>query len=170
MISVYRIGIYGLFIGIFLPLFPLLAQKVEPIDVEGYQQLIQDHQGTILVVNFWATWCIPCREEFPELVRFAKTHAQDSLKIVGISIDYPDEVDSKIIPFLKQHQVNFVNYVKAVEDDEAFINLVNHEWSGALPATAIYDRKGTLQFFHIGKIGFDTLEELIQQLRGKPLR
>src|SRR3989339_988306 len=71
--------------------------KVETIDKAKLSKLIKDRKGKILFLNLWATWCVPCREEFPSIVKLA-SELKD-VEFVGISIDFLDEVDSKIIPF-----------------------------------------------------------------------
>ncbi len=137
---------------------------VKPIDEQQFQQLVQQRAGKILVVNIWATWCAPCREEFPELVRLADFYHSKSVEFVGISVDFPDEISAKILPFLKANHANFANYVKAVSDDEEFINIINRKWSGALPATAVYDMEGKQRYFKFGKINPAVLKKQIDAL------
>jgi thiol-disulfide isomerase/thioredoxin len=108
-----------------------------------------------LFVNFWATWCTPCREEFPGLVRLHEFLDEKPVDLVGISVDYPDEIQSKINPFLSSHHVKFQNYVKNVGSDQQFINLVNPHWSGSIPVTVIYGTNGKLRAFIRGKRSFD---------------
>lgn len=134
--------------------------KVEPINLDGLQKVISDANGKVLVLNFWATWCVPCREEFPELNKLASNYS--SVKVVGISMDYPDEVQSKIIPFLNKVKAVFVNYVGKFKNDEQIINYINPKWNGALPFTAIYDKNGKQFAFKEGKISYKELETLIK--------
>lgn len=150
-------------------LFPGCKQQtippVEPIDEAGFQQLVQQRNGKILFLNIWATWCIPCREEFPDLVKLANAYRDSDVEIVGISADYPDEIDSKILPFLQKQQTGFKNYVRNFADDEAFINSINAKWSGALPITVIYDREGKQRDFHLGEADFATFQKMIEAAR-----
>jgi thiol-disulfide isomerase/thioredoxin len=139
--------------------------KIEVINEAGFNKLIQERDGKILLLNFWATWCIPCRDEFPDLVKVANRYHDQSVEVVGISADYPDEIESKVEPFLKSQNANFKNYVKDVEDDEAFINLVNREWSGALPATFVYDVSGVLRDSQFGQNDFPGFQKMIEQVR-----
>lgn len=139
--------------------------EVEMLDEQGFQQLIQERQGKILVVNVWATWCAPCREEFPALVKLAEAYRNSEVEIIGISVDYPDEIASKILPFLEKQNANFKNYVRNFADDQAFIQSINPKWSGALPVTALYDRQGNQQVFHVGEADFETFRQYIESLR-----
>jgi len=140
-----------------------LLQKYDPpevkiITVGELKSLIDDRSGNPLLINVWATWCAPCREEFPDLVKLANKYA-DKLDVIGISVDFPEELDSKIIPFLKKQNADFKNYVIKVIEPEDFINMFNEEWSGAIPATFIYDGKGKQVKFLFGKQSFEELEK-----------
>ncbi len=138
---------------------------VEPIDEERFDQLIKQRNGKYLLLNVWATWCVPCIEEFPDLIRLVKEYENSNFEIVGLSVDYPDEVESKIVPFLKKHQVNFRVYVRNFKDDQKFINRLNPNWSGAVPATAIYDSQGTQKTFFIGKHSLEEFQKEIEEVR-----
>jgi hypothetical protein len=78
--------------------------------------------------------------------------------LIGISIDFPDEVESKIIPFLNELQPNFINYVNVENDTEKFINNLNMDWSGAIPATFFYDSGGKQVLFYERKMSFKEIE------------
>ena len=158
-------AIFVLIAAIFLSCKQDAVPPVEAIDEAGFQQLLQQRNGKILFLNVWATWCLPCREEFPALIKLAETYKDSNVEIVGISADFPDEVDSKILPFLQEQQANFKNYVRNFSDDEAFINTINPEWSGALPVTVIYDPEGNQKVFHLGEGDFQTFQEQIESVR-----
>lgn len=146
-----------------------VLQKVEVIDDAGFSKLIKERKGKILLLNFWATWCIPCRDEFPDLVKIANKYQSQNVEVIGISADYQDEIESKIQPFLKSQHASFKNYVKNVEDDEGLINSINPEWSGALPATFVYGTDGVLRESHFGQNDFDGFRKLIEQVRQSDL-
>lgn len=162
-----------LFVKSLLPFLAMVAAscgghavpEVEPLDEQGFQQLIQERNGKILFVNVWATWCVPCREEFPALVKLADAYRDSEVEIIGISADYPDEIASKIVPFLQEQNANFKNYVRNFADDQAFIKSINPKWSGALPVTVLYDREGNQQVFHLGEADFETFRQYIESIR-----
>lgn len=95
-------------------------------------------RGTL--VNVWATWCAPCREEFPALLEVSRARARDGLRLVLVSADFGDQV-SAVRAFLAARGVTDTTYIKA-GDDMPFVNTLNPQWSGALPATFIYDGAG----------------------------
>ncbi|UCF64366.1 MAG: redoxin domain-containing protein [bacterium] len=136
--------------------------KVELLGQDDLQKLINQRRDRILLINVWATWCIPCREEFPDLVQLAENYKDRQVDIVAISADYPDEIETKIIPFLKSQQVNFPVYVQNFENQEDFINFLSREWSGALPASFIYNATGEQKLFLLGKQSYQEFADALQ--------
>ena len=117
-------------------------KSVEPISIEGIKHLTTERHGKVLFLNLWATWCKPCVEEFPEIEKLRRSYPDSLIEIVAVSVDYPDETASKILPFLQQHRVSFPILVADAPKQDDLINTLNRSWSGAIPATFIYDRRG----------------------------
>jgi thiol-disulfide isomerase/thioredoxin len=140
--------------------------RVDGLDGAGLKRLIADRGGRILFLNVWATWCVPCIEEFPDIVKLSRSYDPKTVEVVAISADYPDEVDSKIVPFLKKQNVPFKVYVANFEDQEKFINALDTSWSGALPATFIYDTQGQQRFKLVGQGSYDRFKQQIDILNG----
>ncbi len=134
---------------------------VASINESGLQDLIDNRKGKVLLLNIWATWCIPCRKEIPDLIRLSNNY-KNSIDVVGISIDYPEDLTQKILPFLKKNNVTYANYISAFRKDEDLINFLNKNWSGAIPASFIYNPEGTLLHFIEGKKDYDFFEQLIK--------
>jgi len=141
--------------------------SVDPLTEESAAKLIQQRNGKVLLLNVWATWCVPCKEEFPDLVKLADYYQDRDVEIVGLSVDYPDEVQSKILPFLRQHHANFKVYVKHFSSDEAFINSLGQEWNGGIPATFIFDISGRRQAYIFGKKDFNYFKQEIEKIRAR---
>jgi thiol-disulfide isomerase/thioredoxin len=139
--------------------------SVDLFDLSMWQDIKSRYQGKILFINTWATWCLPCKEEFPDLVKLAKNYQDSDVIIIGVSVDYPDELESKIIPFLKSQGVNFPNYVQNFKKPESLIDLFNDQWRGAVPATFIYDEKGIQKAFLLGKQSYDEFKDAIEAIR-----
>lgn len=140
-----------------------LKIKVEPINKNQLSSLIEERNGKILLLNLWATWCIPCREEFPDLIKISNEYKNKNVEVIGISIDFPDEVKSKIIPFLQKQKANFINYVNGFDNDEKLINLINEKWSGAIPSTAVYDSSGRQISFLEGKKSYKEFKDELEK-------
>lgn len=121
---------------------------VIPIDAAGLHARVADGRARVTLVNVWATWCGPCREEFPALVAAGERHRADGVRLMFVSADF-DEALPEARRFLERHGVADTSFVKA-EADMAFINGVHPAWSGALPATLLYDARGRLIEFWEG--------------------
>jgi thiol-disulfide isomerase/thioredoxin len=141
---------------------------VTPIDKDGLATLVANRNGKVLLLNVWATWCAPCVAEFPSLVKLSKSFDTSAVEVVAVSADYPDEVDSKIIPFLRKMNVPFQVHVAQFAHQEDFINAVNSDWSGALPATLIVDAQGKNRIFHVGELSFEEFKQKVDSMKGAP--
>jgi thiol-disulfide isomerase/thioredoxin len=139
---------------------------VEPLDESGLKKLVAERRGRILLLNIWATWCAPCVAEFPDLAKISQSYDTTAVEVVAISADFQDEVDSKIIPFLRSRNVPFRVFVAQFLHQEDFINAVNRSWSGALPASLIYDARGKERLFHVGQQSFDDFKREIDNIKG----
>jgi len=129
-----------------------------------------DAHARPLLVNFWATWCAPCREEFPDLVKIRSQYSADRLDFALVSLDDVSDIDKAVPEFLSEvHAAALPTYLLHAEDEDAAINSVDNTWSGELPATFLYDRAGRLVFKHTGRIKPDELRAAIDQtLSAKP--
>lgn len=115
-----------------------------------------------VLVNVWATWCLPCRKEFPDLVRLGRDYAKQGLKVIFVSGDFDDQ-RSQVIEFLAAHGVQGDTYLKTGKDEE-FIDAFDPDWSGALPATFLYDGAGSLQHAILESASYERLEKLVVAL------
>ena len=113
------------------------AERVEVIKIDGLQNLIQEDQHKIHLINFWATWCAPCIKELPQFVQLADDHPEVSVSLV--SIDFIENLDSKVIPFLDKKEIKFRTLLMDEIDYNLWIDLVDPSWSGAIPATLIIE-------------------------------
>ncbi len=137
--------------------------EVSEITIDELNDIIKNREGRVLLINIWATWCVPCKEEYPDLIKISNKYGEQ-IELIGISIDYPDEVESKIIPFLNKLKPNFINYVNVENDTERFINNLNPDWSGAIPATFFYDSDGKQFLFYERKMSVKIIENVILKM------
>ena len=145
---------------------------VTEIKEEGLKSLLGAGAGRErpLLVNFWATWCVPCREEFPDLVEIRGQYGEDKLDFVIVSLDDPSDIDKAVPEFLTEARATaFPSYLLNAEDSNVAINLVDPTWSGELPATFLYDRSGALVFKHKGRVKLPELRAALDgALKEKP--
>ena len=135
--------------------------NVKIIYTEDLNGIIKNNNSPLLI-NVWATWCMPCREEFPDLVKISNNF-KDKIRVVGISVDDSEDLDSKVIPFIKNQKADFEIYLLKFVEPEDFINLLNKKWSGAIPATFVYDKKGNQEEMLIGKQSYETFEKSLKR-------
>lgn len=115
-----------------------------------------------VLVNFWATWCAPCIEEFPYILELREKY-EGQFKLIFVSGDF-EEAREEAEQFLKKQGVDFETYFKVGNDNE-FINTISNEWTGALPFTIVYNKAGEVTAQWEGKAEFETFEsELLNVL------
>lgn len=132
---------------------------LQPIDAESLQQKIKESDAEVKLVNIWATWCVPCIEEFPYLIKLRKMYSDKGLELILVSADFQDKLEG-VYQFLEQMEVDFKTYIKD-GDSMSFIETMHPEWSGALPATFIYDHEGDLLQFWMGDASFEEFEAAV---------
>src|SRR5580698_799054 len=120
------------------------------IDLAGYRQLLAKYRGKALVVNFWATWCEPCRDEYPMIVELAKQFKPQGVEVVGVDMD--DDSDMNLVRrFITRMQPGFPNYrQKTGIDLDKFYDGVNPQWKGTMPQTMFYGKDGNVVGFFLG--------------------
>jgi thiol-disulfide isomerase/thioredoxin len=126
---------------------------------------VAQQKGKPLVVNFWATWCDPCVEELPDLIKLYNAHHKEGLNMVGFSVDFPEQTEKVVIPFVSTHKIPYPVYVANPDDQDTLINYFSKAWSGAVPATFLYDKKGNLVQAHFGKMTYKEMEEFIKPIQ-----
>ena len=138
----------------------------EVIDLQGYQKILQQYKGKPLLVNFWATYCEPCRDEYPLLNELAKQYAPQGLKVVGVSMDQDGDL-ILMRRFLARYKPIFPNYRKKQGDEEAFRQGVMPGWTGSLPVSFFYAKDGSMVAHQIGAGDRNTYEASIRMLLAK---
>ena len=111
-----------------------------PVSAADVRTLIARPGASATLVNVWATWCEPCRAEFPAMLRTVTARQARGVRLVLISADFAEQLPAAR-EFLRSHGVRDTSYIEAGEQ-MAFINSLEPRWSGALPATLVYDAHG----------------------------
>lgn len=139
---------------------------VPAINTEEMQQLLKRNGDRPLLVNFWATWCIPCRVEFPDLIKVDKDYRAKGLDFIAITLDDVADRETVVPKFLRQMKAQMPVYLLNVPDPDPAINSVDPEWGGVLPATFLYNKKGEVVYKHFGPIKTTELRSAIEKLVG----
>jgi len=147
--------------------FVLAAQEaraqepvVEEVTLEQFKQILDENDAALTVVNFWATWCAPCIEEFPHFVQLGKDLADQKVTVFFVSMDFEDE-KPLVEAFLAEQGYSGTSYLRTGKD-HVFIMGIHDEWSGVLPATFLYSQNGSLADFWQGTpVDYETLKERV---------
>jgi thiol-disulfide isomerase/thioredoxin len=142
----------------------MAASTPAPAPASGAQVLeaVRAKGAKVVLVNLWATWCTPCREEFPDLMRFYRAYEDRGVSLVLVSGDFSSETEAAR-DFLATQGVDFASYLKSGKDEE-FIDAFDPAWSGALPATFVYDSRGQRKHSFLGPITYQSLETEVAPL------
>jgi thiol-disulfide isomerase/thioredoxin len=120
------------------------AVTVDPASPAEYQKYIATQRGKVVFVDFWATYCLPCREKFPHTLALAKKYANRGLSVVSMSMDSPDaSFQKQIVSFLTNQNAQIKNFANRLEDTDAAFAALDIV-GGALPHYKIYGRDGKL--------------------------
>jgi len=143
---------------------PRKPTVVSPIDAEALKNLLTQGRQKPLLVNFWATFCDPCRDEFPDLVKIDQEYRPHSLEFVTVSLDDLSEIKTSVPKFLDTMKATMPAYLLDASDPEPAINLVDRRWQGDLPATFLYNEKGEVVYKHFGRVNPAELREAIEKV------
>jgi thiol-disulfide isomerase/thioredoxin len=133
------------------------------IDAQGYQKLVERYRGKAVLITFWATWCEPCRDEFPMLNELAKEYAPKGLHIVGVNLDQDGDL-ILMRRFIARYKPAFPNVRKKAGGEDAFVQAVLPGWGGAIPASFFYAKDGRQVGHLLGANDRATYEAAIRSL------
>jgi thiol-disulfide isomerase/thioredoxin len=134
------------------------------INAEEMQLLLRRDGNRPLLVNYWATWCDLCREEFPDLVKIDNEYSAKGLDFIAITLDDLADMNTAVPKFLRSMKARMPVYLLNVPDPDPAIHSVDPAWSGALPATFLYNNKGEVVYKQLGRIKPDELRAAIDKL------
>jgi len=142
---------------------PAAVSALVNLDEAEYQRIVAAGKGKVRLVNFWATWCEPCRAEMPALAQIEERLRAKGFELVTVSADEPEDT-ATAVEFLKTAGVKGTAYLKRVKNDNQFISALEPKWSGALPAMFLFDRAGQRVQFLQGEADLKKLEDDITKL------
>lgn len=152
------------FLGILAAaLCPAASAPLPTVDELGFRKLVAAGHGKVLLIDFWATWCAPCRAEMPHLVTLSKKLAPRGLQLITISADEPEQA-AKAAQVVQQEGVPRPAYRKQADDDDKFINSIDPKWSGALPALFLFDKNGRKVRSFFGETPMSEIEAAVNKL------
>ncbi len=114
--------------------------SVRSYNFDGLEHKLHREGDSTYVVNFWATWCQPCIEELPHFERLHSEYSDEKVKVLLVSMDMTKQVESRLIPYIDKNNLKSEVVHLSDPDADSWINKVDSTWSGAIPATLIYNR------------------------------
>lgn len=143
------------------------AQQIPKWKITDIEKLMQASDSNVLVINFWATFCKPCVAEIPSFIKTVEKYKKESVKLILVSVDLPSYYPKKIAAFAKEHHFNTnISWLNETNADY-FCPKIDADWSGAIPATLILNKKTGYRFFIEGEISEAVFEETIKKAIGK---
>lgn len=120
------------------------GERVIPVNAEQLSAELAARQGRVVLVNFWATWCRPCLEEIPALMKLEAELSARGFDLVAVSLDYPGDSETLIEPFLDRWFPDFVTYLSLEHDMDAIVSVVDPYWNEVLPTSYVIGRDGAV--------------------------
>lgn len=142
--------------------------KVTQVDGIGLKKLLKPN-GKPLLVNFWATWCDPCREEFPDLVKINEEY-RGKIDFITISLDDLEEINRGVPKFLTEMRADMPAFLLWTQDESAAISAISQEYRGGLPFTIFFDSAGKTAYQKQGKVRLEVLRGEIENLLPKNVK
>lgn len=145
------------------PVGPATATpELTPVAPDQIRDVLAARRGKVVLVNVWATWCLPCKEEFPDLMRAYRELQPRGLELVLISADFEAQRE-RARTFLAGQGVDFPTYLKTGPDG-VFIDAVDSAWSGSIPATLVFGRDGTKKALWDGAASYEDFKKAVEPL------
>ena len=138
------------------------GSRIKVIDIAGLHSLLKP-AGKPLMINFWATWCDPCRDEFPELVKLNAAY-QGKIDLVTVSLDDLADINTYVPKFLAEMKADMPAYLLHTPDEDSAIAVVSKEWNGDLPFTILISPSGATAYLRKGKIKYADVTAEIDKL------
>jgi len=139
------------------------GQGIERIRTPELEKILRNPDDRLFVVNFWATWCGPCVRELPHFEKLSKEYQGKKVTFILVSLDFPSEIDKKLIPFLKKNEIDLAVFVMMDLDYDTWIGKVDEGWQGNLPATLVFNNTRSIRQFLPGEVDESTLRDMIRK-------
>jgi len=157
---------FGIIVIFGLVIFWLLSSfssqhQLRVLSFDDFEPHLHFKNDTTYVINFWATWCAPCVEEIPAFEKINREYSGKKLRLILVSLDMPEQIESRLIPFLEKHDVSVEVLVLDDPDSNSWIDKVDPSWTGGIPATLVYNNK--FRSFYERSFTYDELKQIVKQ-------
>ncbi len=138
-----------------------LAQEVRAISFKEFEVMTQRNNDTTYIFNFWATWCGECVKELPNIEQINNTYLDKKVKVIFISLDFKKDLETRLKTFVANHHLKSEVYLLDDIDYNSWIDKVNKDWDGSIPATLIVNNSKNIRLFYRKEFTFAELEKII---------
>lgn len=153
---------YFLIISLALHTHTTYSQNVSVIKITDLEKRIRNNSDTTYIVNFWATWCVPCVKELPDFDSINTTYINKKVKVLLVSLDFKEDLKIKLLPFILTKKIRSEVVLLDELNANYFIPKISDEWSGAIPATLIINNQKKLNRFFEKKLNYEFLKTEIE--------
>lgn len=153
---------YFLIISLALITHTIYSQNVSVIKITDLEKRIRNNSDTTYIVNFWATWCVPCVKELPDFDSINTTYINKKVKVLLVSLDFKEDLKIKLLPFISTKKIRSEVVLLDELNANYFIPKISDEWSGAIPATLIINNQKKLNRFFEKKLNYEFLKTEIE--------
>ncbi len=140
-------------------------QQLIALNAEGFEaalEAVQADGAPVVLVNFWATWCQPCREEIPIFLELQEQYGDQGFRFVAVSLDEIETMDTVVLPFMQKWFPEFYSYISAEYDMDDMVSVIDNGWNEVLPTSYVFARDGSLSERLQGKY---TAEEFAARIK-----
>ena len=145
---------------LFLQLANVQGQEIKSVKITDIEKIIAESK-TPLIINMWATWCLPCIEELPYFQKEVAEHSKDSLQLILVSLDFKESFPSGIVKFMNKRKITAPVVWLDETNADYFCPKIDAKWSGAIPATLFINNKTGYRHFVEAQISHEKLKEKI---------
>ncbi|SFG75601.1 TlpA family protein disulfide reductase [Pontibacter chinhatensis] len=144
---------------------PAFAQEVKVIKYKELEQIRNAPHDTLYVVNFWATWCRPCIKEMPYFEALTEQYKDQPVRVMLVSMDAAEDLESRVKPFVQKRNLKSDVLLLDEVDANSWIDKLEPKWSGAIPATMVFNNKKKQYEFVEGELSQEALQRIISKYK-----
>lgn len=122
-------------------------QQLTALNADGFKaalEAVHADDEPVVLVNFWATWCQPCREEIPIFLELQRQYGDRGFRFVAVSLDEIETMDTVVLPFMQKWFPDFYSYISVEYDMDDMVSVVDNGWNEVLPTSYVFARDGSL--------------------------
>lgn len=133
------------------------------LSTAAFKSELEKYKGRVLVVNVWATWCVPCLREIPDLLALQRDYSAQGVALMGIAVDEPSPGAAQVERFRQRYFPQFLTYARQGPDLDELTRVIDPAWNEVVPTTYVIDRQGQVIQRIQGKRTLEQFRALLQQ-------